>query len=176
MFLFIYNICMGGFVVTFPYMHMIYPGLVYPLHYSPSSFLKWLWQVSVFHIYRYIKNINHIHLLYRSSFLKICCPLSFTRDPESGYLFWSYLVSLFLGHWSFATLFSLWIWAQPLPEFSEFAHLSIYRGICVWLVSDSGMPHNLLTSTALSCLLLDLTRTTACLSWTCLLMIVTRPL
>jgi hypothetical protein len=27
---------MGDFIVTFPYIHILYPDLVHPLHYSPS--------------------------------------------------------------------------------------------------------------------------------------------
>jgi hypothetical protein len=30
--LLVYASCTGGFIVTFPYLHMLYPGLVHPLH------------------------------------------------------------------------------------------------------------------------------------------------
>jgi hypothetical protein len=55
-FLLVYNSYTGGFIVTFPYTCTMYPSLVHPFHYSPSSptsFLKWHQQFS--HIYfRYI--------------------------------------------------------------------------------------------------------------------------
>jgi hypothetical protein len=37
LFLLLCNSCTSGFIVTFPYMHTMCPGLVHPLHYSPSS-------------------------------------------------------------------------------------------------------------------------------------------
>jgi hypothetical protein len=34
-FLLIYDSYTGGFIVVFPYIHVLYPELVRPLHYSP---------------------------------------------------------------------------------------------------------------------------------------------
>jgi hypothetical protein len=57
--------------VTFLYVCTMYPGLVYSLHYSPSSpftFLKLLQQVSMFHIHTCRKYINFIYPPLPSSF------------------------------------------------------------------------------------------------------------
>jgi hypothetical protein len=35
-FLLVYDSYARGFIVTFPYIHNLYPELVHPLHYSPS--------------------------------------------------------------------------------------------------------------------------------------------
>jgi hypothetical protein len=34
-FLLVYDSCSGSFIVTFPYIHIFYPGLVHSLHNSP---------------------------------------------------------------------------------------------------------------------------------------------
>jgi hypothetical protein len=61
-FLLIYGSYTGSFLITLPYVHTLYTGLVYSLHYSPSShtpFLKNV-QCSMFHVHTYIKSTSNI--------------------------------------------------------------------------------------------------------------------
>jgi hypothetical protein len=54
---------MGGFIVTFPYAHILYPSLAHPsiiLSLPPTPFLKRLQQISMFHIYTCIKSTSTI--------------------------------------------------------------------------------------------------------------------
>jgi hypothetical protein len=66
-FLWVYNSCTWDIVMTFPYMHTMYPDLVHPLHYSLSSqFCLFKMTLTGFNVpYSYIsrKYINHIHPL-----------------------------------------------------------------------------------------------------------------
>jgi hypothetical protein len=60
--LLIYNSCTGDFLETFPYIHILYSGLVHPFHYSTSSltpFLKMTQQVSVFHTHACVENTHY---------------------------------------------------------------------------------------------------------------------
>jgi hypothetical protein len=63
--LLVYDSYIGGFIVTFSYIHVLYPKLVYPLHYSPSYTILLLkvtstgFNCSCSYLYR--KYINHIH-------------------------------------------------------------------------------------------------------------------
>jgi hypothetical protein len=68
-FLLVYDSYTGGFVVTFPYIHVLYPELAHPLH-SSCSLLLLVVTVTVFSVpysYMYRKYIDHIHLLYPPS-------------------------------------------------------------------------------------------------------------
>jgi hypothetical protein len=58
-----YNSCTEGFIVTFPCMHTMYLSYVCPFRYSPSPFLKWLQQVSMFYIHVCIENAMTIFTL-----------------------------------------------------------------------------------------------------------------
>jgi hypothetical protein len=65
-FLLVYISCGRCFVVTFPYMHTMYPSLCHLFHCSPSSpspFIKWLWQVSMFHNHTCIESTSTIFTL-----------------------------------------------------------------------------------------------------------------
>jgi hypothetical protein len=61
---FVYASYTEGFAI-FPYIHILYSGLVHPLHYSPSSpnsLLKMtLTGFSVPYSYMYRKYLNYIH-------------------------------------------------------------------------------------------------------------------
>jgi hypothetical protein len=59
-FLFVYDSFTGGFIVTFPYIHILSPGLVHPLHYSPSSPTLTLTGFNVPYSYMNKKYLNHI--------------------------------------------------------------------------------------------------------------------
>jgi hypothetical protein len=62
----------GGFIVTVPYIHTLYTGLIQPLNYfpySPTLLLKMtLTGFNVPYSYLCQKDPNHIHLLLFSSF------------------------------------------------------------------------------------------------------------
>jgi hypothetical protein len=71
MFLLAYDSCTGG-VVTFPYVYMLHPRLLHPLHYFLSSSTPLpkmtLADFNVPYLYMYRKYLNHIHYLLPSSF------------------------------------------------------------------------------------------------------------
>jgi hypothetical protein len=67
----VYITCTGSFIMTFPYMCTMYPGLFHPLHFSPSPQLPLLKMtptgLSVLYLYMYRKHTDHIHPLHLPS-------------------------------------------------------------------------------------------------------------
>jgi hypothetical protein len=82
MFLIEYESYTGAFTVTFLYVHVLYPGLVHLLHYSPSSPTPLhemiLIGFSVSYLYICKKYINHAHLPLPSLFT---LPLLLVASP-----------------------------------------------------------------------------------------------
>jgi hypothetical protein len=60
-FLLVYDSFTRGFVVTFPYVHILKTGLVLLFHYSPPTplpFLQYLQQAYVFHVHTWIESAS----------------------------------------------------------------------------------------------------------------------
>jgi hypothetical protein len=62
--LLVYNSYVGGFIVTFLFIHMLYPELLHPLHIHPSLFSIPLLKITKpcfnsLNSYRYTKCNNH---------------------------------------------------------------------------------------------------------------------
>jgi hypothetical protein len=64
--LLIYGSYTGGFTVTFPYIHVLYPLIILPPTLFP--FLRGLQQVSTFHVYTRIESTPTILTLLTSIF------------------------------------------------------------------------------------------------------------
>jgi hypothetical protein len=68
-FVIVYDGYTGVFVVTFPYIHILYPGLIHPSIILPTPILKMtLIGFNGPYLYMYQKHIKHIHLPLSSSF------------------------------------------------------------------------------------------------------------
>jgi hypothetical protein len=86
--LLVYDNYTRGFIVTFPYIHLLYPKLFHPLHYSPSYPIPLLMVISTgfndSYSYLYWKYTNHIFTVFIYSLL-LTSALSFTRPVLLSY-------------------------------------------------------------------------------------------
>jgi hypothetical protein len=115
--------------VTFPNIHILYPSLVHPLHYSPSSRIPLLdMTLTCFNVpysYMYRKCLNIFTLLH---LLHLLSPLTATpspeRDPYIPVLHCSSVCSLFSG--VLPCYFTIFYFNQSNPHY--YSSLSFFFG------------------------------------------------
>jgi hypothetical protein len=137
----------GGFIVTVPYIHTLYTGLVQPLSYSPSSptLLLKMTSTNLNFPYSYIckKDFNHIRLLLFLSFTSFLFFINFLAalgfDLRTSYLLHrcSYSLNLppfYVGY--FQELFA-WSWLQTVILLISASWVARIRGVSHWCPASS---------------------------------------